>query len=95
MSHVDRLFGLIANEPLLWGLLTVLFFLGVLAVASPKRFKGLTKSSSHWVDTRKILEVLDRRVEIDHHVLRHSRILGVCLMASAVAFAVLYVNYWR
>jgi hypothetical protein len=53
-----------------------------LAVVSPRHFEWLARKSSRWVDSRRFVEVLDRRIEVDHYFLPHSRVFGLCMLAS-------------
>jgi hypothetical protein len=80
-------------EPALWSLLALLGLVGAVAVLSPRHFSRLTKCSSQWVDTDRILSTLDRKVDIDKHVLPYSRALGMAVLCSVAIFAWLYVRY--
>ena len=64
--------------------------LGVLALVSPKTFSSVALYSSQWVDSNRVVALLDRRIDIDRFVLGHSRIFGtLVLVAVAVLVALL------
>lgn len=75
--------------PWTWILLGVLASVGLLAMASPQRFKQLAIRGSNWVDSNKYLAMLDKRVDIDQHVLPFSRVLGFAVFSSAIILGVL------
>ena len=79
--------------PYIWTSLGVLGAIGLLALASPSRFKKLCTRSDRWIDTDKLLEPLNRRVDLDEHILPFSRILGGAVLAAAVLIAYLYATY--
>ena len=72
-----------------WVLLGLLALVGTVALFSPQCFARLADRGSGWVDTGKLLSVLDKRVDIDQAVLPFSRVLGFAVIASAVLIAVL------
>jgi hypothetical protein len=62
---------------------------GLLAVVSPRWFAIVaTQGNSQWFDTTKLLAPLDKRINIDAYVLRHSRLLGVAVLAAVALVAV-------
>jgi hypothetical protein len=64
--------------------------IGLVAVVSPKRFAAISRSSSQWVDTSRWWAVFDRQVDVDTVALRHSRLLGLAVIASSLLLAWLY-----
>ena len=70
-----------------WVLLGLSGVLGLLAMISPNHFQRIATNASHWFDTQKWIERLDRRYDIDRYVLPHSRVLGALVVASAVFLA--------
>jgi len=68
-----------------WTLSGVFGGIGLLAILSPRLFALLAACGGKWVDTDKLLSILDQRVEIDHYVLRHSRLFGMLILAAVVA----------
>ena len=68
--------------PFAWIFLGLIGALGLLAVLSPRRFAAVANRGGLWVDTNKLLEHLDRRIDIDTYVLPFSRWLGVAVLAS-------------
>jgi hypothetical protein len=75
--------------PILLGLIGVT---GLVALVSPRLFESLATSSSRWVDSQKLLSVLDKRIDIDHLVLPHCRILGALVVVSVAVLALLYAR---
>ena len=57
----------------------------VLAIVSPATFRGLAKGANRWIDTSAFIAKLDRPIDIDSHVLPHSRLLGAAVLASITA----------
>ena len=92
MNHL-----LIANSlnfaPFVWTSLGILGTIGLLAIASPDRFRKLCTRSDRWIDTDKLLEPLDRRIDLDKYILPFSRILGVAVLAATVLIGYLYTAY--
>lgn len=74
---------------IVWCVLGLLASVGLLAMFSPQSFSILATRGSSWVDTNKILAVLDKRIDIDKHVLPYSRVLGFAVLASAILIGVL------
>ena len=75
--------------PLAWSTLAACGAAGLIAIACPAWFTRLSSRSSTWVDSNRLLEVLDTRVDIDQYVLPYSRVLGVCVLAAVGVFATL------
>jgi hypothetical protein len=67
-----------------WPVLAVVLGLGVLAMAAPDAFALVAARGSTWVDTQKVLQALEKPIDIDQHVLRYSRIFGALVALSAV-----------
>src|SRR3954463_14689103 len=82
VAMFGTLLAVAPKQAILWGTLGVLGLIGVIAICSPRRFAKLANGSGRWVDTKKMLEVLDKRVDIDHYVLPFSRLLGVAVILS-------------
>lgn len=78
-----------AIGPWTWCFLCVLGSLGLLALVSPQTFSKVAMRGGNWVDSNKYLAVLDKRIDIDQHVLPFSRVLGFSVLASAVIIGVL------
>jgi hypothetical protein len=79
--------------PFAWALLALVATVGLVALVSPRRFTALTRGSSHWVDTDKILSKLDTRVDVDKYILPFSRPLGVAVLLSVGVIAYLLMKY--
>jgi hypothetical protein len=56
--------------------------MGLVALISPKYFARVASWSGRWIDSRKLFEVFDKRIEIDDRILPYSRILGALVLAS-------------
>jgi hypothetical protein len=66
--------------------------LGLMAVAAPRAFQRLAQRSSKWVDSEKLLAVLDKRVDIDAYVLRYTRLFGAAVLCGLCAAWMLYTR---
>ncbi len=67
---------------LIWPLLTLVGSVGLLAVLSPDRFSKLSEEGAKWIDTNKLVTLLDKPIDVDRHVLRYSRVFGVAVLAA-------------
>jgi hypothetical protein len=71
----------------------VLGFLGFVAVAgflalcSPPAFSRLARGASVWVDTNRLVDKMQRRIEIDRYVLRYCRLFGFAVLGAVALFA--------
>jgi hypothetical protein len=65
-------------------LLGLLATVGLLAMVSPNTFSRVARRGGKWFDSQKLLEVLDRRIDIDETVLPHSRVLGFTVLVAVV-----------
>lgn len=79
-------------SPWAWLLICALASIGLLAMASPRHFSSLASRGSNWVDTDKLLQVLDRRIDIDESVKPFSRVLGFAVVASAILIAAMLMR---
>lgn len=75
---------------LIWSALLLFGLLGLLAFLCPQWFRKLAAYSGHWIDTSKLVAALDKRIDIDEYVLRHSRLLGAVVVASLILLASVY-----
>jgi hypothetical protein len=78
---------------IVWSIVGTLAVIGTIAVICPKCFRSLAAWGNTWIDTSRMISVLDRRIDIDDFVLRHSRAFGIFVLASIAAMAALW--YWR
>jgi hypothetical protein len=90
---LGTLLAIAPKQAILWGTLGLLGLIGVIAVFSPARFAKLATRSGRWVDTNKIVQVLDKRVDIDHYVLPFSRLLGVAVILSVGVLMFVLLKY--
>ena len=67
--------------------LSVIFCLGLLAMLSPGHFAAIAMRGSRWIDTEKVLQALDKPIDVDRHVLRYSRVFGLLVALSAAWLA--------
>ncbi len=68
-------------------LLAVFGVIGLTALLSPQTFGRIATCGGRWIDSRPILEALDKRYDIDRFVLPHSRLLGVALIIAVGVLA--------
>ena len=76
-----------AWQSLFMAMLALSAICGVIAMASPKRFRAIAVYSAQWIDTEGIGKWLDRRIDIDCYVLRHPRAFGAIATLSALYLA--------
>ena len=68
-----------------WIVLAFLGFVavaGLLALCRPPAFSRLARWASVWVDTDKLVDKMQRRIEIDRYVLRYCRLFGVAVLGA-------------
>jgi hypothetical protein len=75
---------------IVWPALAMVLGLGLLATFAPGRFSKISARGSKWVDTDKLLQYLDKPIDVDSHVLRYSRVFGVVVSLAAVWLAYLF-----
>jgi hypothetical protein len=68
--------------PAAWGVAAGLAAVSVIAIACPGWFRRMAAVANIWIDTSRILSVLDYRVDIDSCVVRHCRVFGVCVLVG-------------
>ena len=90
---IGILLAVTSKQAILFGSLLLVGLIGMIAILSPQWFATLATRSGRWVDTKKALEVLDKRVDIDHYVLPFSRLLGVAVVASVAVLCWVLVRY--
>ena len=74
-------------EWLVWALLALAGSAALLAVLKPSVFQTISARSSRWIDVDRFTRKLDKRIEIDHRVLPHSRLLGAMSVAACGVLA--------
>lgn len=72
----------VAVAPTIWTILTLAAAVGAIALASPRLFAKLAAFGNRWIDTSSLLAKLDKRVDVDEHLMPYSRILGAVVIAS-------------
>ena len=92
MNSFVVLFQMIA-KPLFFLLLGISALAGVIAIVSPRLFERTVALTSRTIDTKKILAVLDKPVDIDRYTLAHSRLLGVVVIAAVGTLIYVYRNH--
>jgi hypothetical protein len=75
----------LASAPVLSAILAMSALAGIIAVVSPRWFAILSARASAWVDSGRFLAILDKRVDIDQHVLPYCRVLGAAVLLSVAA----------
>ena len=78
---------------IVWPLLAVVFGLGLLATFSPGHFQTVAARGGRWVDIDKLVQLLDKPIDVDRHVLRYSRPFGVLVTAAALWLAYVYWTF--
>jgi hypothetical protein len=73
-----------------WAVAGVLAVMGIVAVACPVCFRSLAGAADIWIDTSRWFSALDRYVDVDAAVVRHSRLFGGLVLAASAAIAVLF-----
>ena len=74
--------------------LSVVGLLGVLAVVSPTSFATLARGGGKWFDTQRVVQALDRPINIDNTVMRYSRLFGVLVVAAVVLAGYVFCTQW-
>jgi hypothetical protein len=87
------LLAVITRQSIYIAVLAIIGVFGLIAVLSPRRFAVLATRSGRWVDTNKIAEVFDKRIDVDRYVLPFSRLLGVAVLVSVAVLAYVLVHY--
>jgi len=87
-------FARMAWLPLAWSLIGITVFLGLIAIVSPRCFRYLAAHGGQWVDSSKLLSLLDKRIDIDTQVLRHSRLFGICVLSALAAAAIVLIGHF-
>ena len=77
LSHIQPVWG-----PICWILLASSGILGLVALLSPKTFERIAIFGSRWIDSRKIIERLDKPIDVDRHLLAHSRKFGTAVLVA-------------
>ncbi len=73
-------------------LLAVAGLLGAVAILSPRLFALTAKKGATWIDSDQCFRLLDRRLDVDEFVLRHSRIFGTLVVASVAVLSIVYAG---
>jgi hypothetical protein len=88
-----ELFAVSMNlELLIWPILVMAAFFGVLAIVSPTLFRRMSESGSQWFDTNKLISILDTPINIDKAMLRYSRAFGLAVVASSLFLGYLFIH---
>ena len=77
-------------EWFVWPLLGAIAALGLLAFMSPARFAVIAYGGGTWIDTDKIRQILDQRVDIDRYVVRYGRFFGLLVIGAALLIGYMY-----
>ena len=75
-----------------WFMFPTAGLLGLIAIVNPGVFLRLANHAGRWIDSEKLLKSLDRPHDIDRHVLRYPRVLGVLVMAAVTTVGLLYIG---
>jgi hypothetical protein len=77
----------IEYESLVWALLAVAAGIALVAILSPRFFSKLNAWSSVWIDVDRFAGRTNKRIDIDHRVLLHSRLFGAMTIVAAGVLA--------
>lgn len=77
-----------AQQGIVQAILALAALCGLLAVASPARFRTLAELGGRWIDTNHIAQRLDQRYDVDRFALRYPRAFGLAVLAAAAFLAV-------
>lgn len=80
---------------IVWPTLALVFALGLLAAFAPRKFQSIAAHGGRWIDTERVLQALDKPIDVDRHVLRYSRVFGVAVALAAVWLAYVYWVFVR
>ncbi len=69
--------------------LVAVALLGLFALAAPSRFARLASGGATWIDTEKWVRAMDRRFDVDQHLLNHSRLFGAAIFILAATLTYL------
>lgn len=78
-----------AQHGIIQAILALAGICGLIAVASPARFKTLAELGGRWIDTNRIAQRLDQRYDIDRYALRYPRAFGLAVLAASAFLAVI------
>lgn len=86
---MNPLFALLQTiwGPFSWILLASSGLLGLVALLSPQTFERIAAYGSRWIDSNKVLERLDRPIDVDQWMLPHSRKLGAAVLVAVAILA--------
>ena len=74
---------LAAWRPPVISVLAVIGAAGLLALVHPRWFRSVASATNRSWDTNKVIERLERPVNIDRYILPYSRVLGALVLLSA------------
>lgn len=91
----------VASKAVLLCLLALAAVVGAIGAASPRALATLAAAGNRWVDTWHFFRVpetslvrrLDKWIELDGLVLRHSRAFGIALLAAALLLGSFYLGW--
>ena len=64
-------------QSLVWTLVGIAATFAMVAILSPRLFAKLNEWASLWIDIDRLAKKADKRVDIDHRIIPHSRLLGL------------------
>ena len=66
---------------------------GLLALTLPHVFQRLARFMGKWVETRPIVPLADKRIDIDDYVLQHTRFFGGIVTFLSLVLAILMQQF--
>jgi hypothetical protein len=67
---------------LVWALLGIL--VGLLLILNPRLMQSINRVANRWISTRRMNQLLDRSISIEHWFYRHHRAVGMIAAAGAI-----------
>ena len=69
-------------ETCFWILLAIAGLVALVALVSPAAFRSLAEFGGRWCDSSKLLDKLDKQIDVDRLVLPYSRVLGAAVITT-------------
>lgn len=70
--------------------LAVMAVIGLIGVITPRHFSAISRAGGRWIDTTHWWAALDKRIDVDHIAIRHSRVFGMLVFIAAAFLAWVY-----
>ena len=81
-----------AAKPLLMLFFSLTALVGLLALISPRSFALVVEKANCWIDTSKFFSFLEKRIDLDHYAVRHSRVTGILVLVGTAILGWVYLR---